>query len=155
MERPTAGRLQPLLSLSMAILTQAFVFAFAFLMVGFGRTTTESFVGFGIGLGLTRGGYDDDGGRNFNSAFKEGRWRGILDTIGMVGGALAVPIHWFSIPILALALGFPSTTLSQIAARIYLPWSPGLARAGLIVFGVGGCLSAFTFAVSGRVSPGI
>ncbi|KAJ7070176.1 hypothetical protein C8F01DRAFT_1078484 [Mycena amicta] len=48
------------------------------------------------------------------------------------------------------ALAFPSTTLSQIATRIYLLWSPDLTRAGLVVFGVS--VSAFTYALGTRVS---
>ncbi|KAJ7068427.1 hypothetical protein C8F01DRAFT_1078890 [Mycena amicta] len=153
MERPTAGRLQPSQSTSMVILTQAFVFAFAlaFLMVGLGWTTIEGLVWFWTGLGVGYGiGIDERWIRR--RWWKEGQWRGILDTIGMVGDALVTLIHWFSFPILALALASPSTTLSQIAARIYLPWTPDFARVGLVVFGVGGFLSAFTYALSLRVS---
>ncbi|KAJ7054649.1 hypothetical protein C8F01DRAFT_1088778 [Mycena amicta] len=151
MERPTAGRLRSsLLSTSMAILTQAFVFAFtlAFLLVGLGWTTTESLVWFWVGLGLGLGIGNDEGWVR-RRWWKEGRWR--WEITAVFGDALGATIYWLFIAIPAVVLGSSSTTFSQIAARIHFPWSPDLARAGLIVFGVGGCISAFTYAVSGRV----
>ncbi|KAJ7051342.1 hypothetical protein C8F01DRAFT_1237223 [Mycena amicta] len=148
MERPMAGRLRPLLSTSMAILMQAFAFTLAFLMVGLGWMTIEGLVWFWIGLGVGYGIGSDEGWIR-RRWWKEGRWRWIWDRTSMFGDALDTPIYWLFITIPAVALAFPSTTLSQIAAWIYFPWSPDLARAGLVVCGV---VSAFTLAVGLRVS---
>ncbi|KAJ7082138.1 hypothetical protein C8R44DRAFT_753851 [Mycena epipterygia] len=86
---------------------------------------------------------------------KEKCWKDILVRITL-GSALAALSHvYHRTPYLSAVMPrwSPSTSLDWIAAHIYFVWSPELMCIGLVVFVVGGWISAFTHAHRASASP--
>lgn len=95
---------------------------------------------------------------------KKKRWKDTLALIITLGSALVALSHVFHRTPYLLAVmprWSPSSSLDWIAAHIYFVWSPELMRIGLVVFVVGGWISAFTHAhragastMSGKIHRG-